>query len=152
MLINIFNLLIISSTVLVVAPRWCEMETISGYCIHWHAHKSMIHLNSLQIDILTIFYCCPYRSTIFMSHVPWLGGIILSYPMLIPDYKKFRLYAQARALRRIKEGTPYKDLFHHLVSYIIHLLFRRDILMINWVDWWGQCQYLQTNPWRGYKW
>ena len=121
------NLLIISSTDLVVVLRWWEMETRSGYCIHWHTRKSMIHLNPLQLDILTIFCCCPYRSAIFMSHVPWLGEILLTYPMLIPDYKKFRVYAQARAMRRIKEGASYKDLFHHLVNYIIHSLFRRDI-------------------------
>jgi len=56
------------------------------------------------------------KSAIFMSHVPWLGQILLSYPQFIPDYKKFRIYAQTRAMRRIREGTPYKDLFHHLID------------------------------------
>ena len=62
-----------------------------------------------------------------MSHVPWLGAILLSYPSLIPDYKAFRVYAQARAMRKIKEGASYKGLFHHLVDNIIHFLFRTDI-------------------------
>ena len=62
-----------------------------------------------------------------MSHVPWFGAIRLSYLMLILDYKKIRVYAQALVMRRIKEGASYKDLFHHLVNYIIHLLFGEDI-------------------------
>ena len=52
----------------------------------------------------------------FLSHVPWLGVIILSYPRLTPSLKTFRRYAQERAMRRIKEGSPHKDLFYHLVS------------------------------------
>ena len=56
--------------------------------------------------------------------------MILSYPKLIPAYKKFRAHAQERAMRRIKEGSPYKDLFYHLVCFMsIYLLFasQRDI-------------------------
>ena len=65
-----------------------------------------------------------YRIGIFISHVPWLGAMFLSHPEWIPlgELKKFRIDAQTRALRRIKEGSPYKDLFHYLVRYIFNLL------------------------------
>ena len=53
-----------------------------------------------------------------MSHLPWLGATILSYPQLVQDYNTFRMYAQERAMRRIKVGSPHKDLFHHLVCDI----------------------------------
>ena len=74
-----------------------------------------------------------------MSHVPWLGAIILSYPdsELLADYKKVRMYGQERAIRRIKEGSRSKDLFHHLVCYIFNLLVTmtfRVILMNNRID------------------
>ena len=66
-----------------------------------------------------------------MSHVPWLGAIILSYPELFADYKKLRMYGQERAMRRIKEGSRSKDLFHHLVCYIFQFTgsydFQSDI-------------------------
>ena len=83
---------------------------------------------------ISFFLCyCPYRNRIFMSHVPWLGATMLSYPRLIPDYKTFHMYAQERAARRIKEGSPYRDLFYHLVCDIVHLPARR-ILMIRPID------------------
>ena len=111
------NLLIISSTVL-----WLFQDDAK-----WRRYRDIAYIGtaqkyntSLQIDILTISYCCPYRSPIFMPHVPRLGAVLLFYPMLIPDYKRIRVYAQARAMHRIKEGASYKDLFHHLVNYIIH--------------------------------
>ena len=80
-----------------------------------------------------LFCCCPYRALIFMSHVPWLGATILSYPRLIPDFKTFHMYAQGRAMRRIKEGSSYKDLFHYLVCDIVHLP-SRGMLMIRRID------------------
>ena len=64
---------------------------------------------------------CPCRIAISVSHVPWLGAIILSYPVLVPDFKAFRIYSRERAMRRIKDGSPHKDLFHHLVRYIFYL-------------------------------
>ena len=68
------------------------------------------------------------RDVTFLSHVPWLGAMILSYPELIPAYKKFRAHAQERAMRRLKEGSPYKDLFHHLVCpFACHLFSRGTI-------------------------
>ena len=74
------------------------MKTISGYCLGIAyidtRTKSMIRPNSLQIDIFAIFSYRPYRSVIFMSHVPWLGAIRLFYLMLVPDLKKNCLYAQ----------------------------------------------------------
>ena len=85
-------------------------------------------------DFLSILFCyCPYRTKIFMSHVPWLGATILSYPRLTPDFKAFRMYARERAARRIKEGSPYKDLFYHLVCDIVHLPAGR-ILIIRRID------------------
>ena len=53
-----------------------------------------------------------------MSHVPWLGAMVVSHPELIPDFTKFRQYAYERAMRRIREGSRTKDLFHHLVCSI----------------------------------
>ena len=88
-------------------------------------------ISSRLISILLCY--CPYRSKTFMCHVPWLGATILSHPSLIPDYKNFHVYAQERAARRIKEGSPYKDLFYHLVCVIVHLPTRR-ILMIRPID------------------
>jgi hypothetical protein len=70
---------------------------------------------------------CHHRIGAFMGHVPWLGEIILSYPESLPDYQKIHTYAQERAMRRIKEGSPYKDLFHYLVCYL--LLADNEILM-----------------------
>lgn len=64
-------------------------------------------------------FCVHYRAITFLGHVPWLGATILTHPEWLPDYTKFRMFAQARAVRRIQEGSPYKDLFYHLVSYII---------------------------------
>lgn len=65
----------------------------------------------LQTDIDSV------RVVTFLSHVPWLGAAVLSYPNLLPTYTKFRAYARERAMQRIKRGSPYKDLFHHLVRY-----------------------------------
>ena len=71
-----------------------------------------------------------------MSHVPWLGAILLSYPESFADYRKLRMYGQERAMRRIKEGSRSKDLFYHLVRYIFNLLVMtfRVILMHNRID------------------
>ena len=77
-----------------------------------------------------IFVALSARVATFLSHVPWLGAMILSYPESIPGFKKIRIYAQARAMRRIKEGSPYRDLFHHLVRYFTQFTvndFRRDV-------------------------
>ena len=63
-----------------------------------------------------ILVAMSYRIENFLSHVPWLGAMVLSYPDLFPDYKKIRADGQARAMRRIKEGSTSKDLFYHLVS------------------------------------
>ena len=71
-----------------------------------------------------IFVAVSYRIATFISHVPWLGAMILSYYESIPlaELKRFRVDAQTRALRRIKEGSPYRDLFHYLVRYFFSLL------------------------------
>ena len=62
-----------------------------------------------------------------MSHVPWLGAMIVSRLWLFPDYRKIRRYMQERALRRIKEGSNIIDLFHHLVCSIFRNVFKMDI-------------------------
>ena len=53
-----------------------------------------------------------------LSHVAWLGAMIVSHPDSIPSIKKFRQYAKDRAMRRIKDGSGTRDLFHHLVCSI----------------------------------
>ena len=70
--------------------------------------------NSLVSCKIDFPFCC--RLGIFMSHVPWLGEASLAYPELIPDFTKFRRYAQERAMRRVKDGSRTKDLFYHLVG------------------------------------
>ena len=97
------------------------METSLGYCVDWNAHKSTI-AKFLIGWFLATSIPLSYRIAIFMTHVPWLGAIILSYSELFAGYKKIRKHGQARALRRIKEGSPYKDLFHHLVCYIFQFV------------------------------
>lgn len=51
-----------------------------------------------------------------MSHVPWLGRLALRYPSFAGSLKAFRAHARSRAVLRKKEGSPHKDIFHHLVS------------------------------------
>ena len=91
-------------------------------------HEKFLIARLLQIVIH------PHRSAIFMSHVPWLGSIILSHPLLVPDYKTFRSHSQERGMRRIKEGSTYKDLFYHLVRYIFHLQDKSPSRLTNRLD------------------
>ena len=97
------------------------METLSGYCIPWKTHKGTT-ANAKGFYWLVPCKINPvlYRVIIFTGHVPWLGAMILSHLEWVPDYKKFRAYAQAWTIRRIKEGSPFKDLFYHLVNHIFN--------------------------------
>jgi hypothetical protein len=69
-------------------------------------------------DVMGLLHALDRAQTvgIFLGHVPWLGAMVLSYPDSIPDYRKVRADGHARAMRRIKEGSTSKDLFHHLID------------------------------------
>ncbi|KAG6907279.1 hypothetical protein DXG01_009584 [Tephrocybe rancida] len=56
------------------------------------------------------------KNAIFMSHVPWLGALFLRFPNLAEDLKAFRQHAKKCAIARKKNGSPKKDLFHHLID------------------------------------
>ena len=56
-----------------------------------------------------------------MSHVPWFGAILLSLPMFAKGVKAFRANARRCTLRRLKEGSPHKDLFHYLASTSLYI-------------------------------
>ena len=72
-----------------------------------------------------------YRIGIFIGHLPWSGVMILSYPELIPQYRKVCMAWQTRAMRRIKEGSSSEDLLYHLVRYIFNLHFRLGGILMN---------------------
>lgn len=80
------------------------------------AHAQRYDISSFSFFARPFVHITPYRDVTFLSHVPWLGAMILTYPELIPAYNKFRTYAQERAMHRLKAGSPYKDIFHHLVA------------------------------------
>lgn len=50
-----------------------------------------------------------------MAQVPWLGKLLLRYPLFVGDVKAFRAHGRNCALLRKKIGSPHKDIFHHLV-------------------------------------
>ncbi|KAH9477825.1 Cytochrome P450 monooxygenase orf5 [Psilocybe cubensis] len=56
------------------------------------------------------------QNAIFMSRVPWLGILFFRLPFVAGEIKAFRVYARERAGIRKKEGSRYKDIFHHLVD------------------------------------
>ncbi|KAG6808992.1 hypothetical protein H0H92_002067, partial [Tricholoma furcatifolium] len=56
------------------------------------------------------------KNAIFMSHIPWLGALFLRFPNLAKDLKAFREHAKKCAIARKKNGSKYKDLFHHLID------------------------------------
>ncbi|KAF5327372.1 hypothetical protein D9619_004468 [Psilocybe cf. subviscida] len=56
------------------------------------------------------------KNAIFMGQVPWLGRIFLKYPKFASDLKAFRMHARSRAVIRNKNGSPHKDIFHHLMD------------------------------------
>lgn len=58
-----------------------------------------------------------------MSRVPWLGVLFFRLPFVAGEIKAFRVYARERAGVRKREGSRYKDIFHHLVSARVSVLF-----------------------------
>ncbi|CAA7267082.1 unnamed protein product [Cyclocybe aegerita] len=56
------------------------------------------------------------RNALFMSHVPWLGALFLRFPSFAHDLKAFRTHAKKRAMVRKNQGSPHKDIFHHLMD------------------------------------
>jgi hypothetical protein len=56
------------------------------------------------------------KNAIFMGQLPWLGRIFLKYPRFASDLKAFRLHARSRAVIRNQNGSPHKDIFHHLMD------------------------------------
>lgn len=58
-----------------------------------------------------------------MSRVPWLGSLFFRLPFVAGEIKAFRVYARERAGIRKKEGSRYKDIFHHLVSALYAMLY-----------------------------
>uniref|UniRef100_A0A8H8CFT6 High nitrogen upregulated cytochrome P450 monooxygenase 2 n=1 Tax=Psilocybe cubensis TaxID=181762 RepID=A0A8H8CFT6_PSICU len=56
------------------------------------------------------------QSATFMSHVPWLAGILFRLPFGLGDLKEFRNYARRKAAMRRTQGSTHKDIFHHLID------------------------------------
>ncbi|PPQ88069.1 hypothetical protein CVT25_013677 [Psilocybe cyanescens] len=56
------------------------------------------------------------QNAVFMSRVPWLGVLFFRLPFVAGEIKAFRVYARERAGVRKREGSRYKDIFHHLVD------------------------------------
>ncbi|KAF8640282.1 hypothetical protein AX16_010177 [Volvariella volvacea WC 439] len=55
------------------------------------------------------------KSAIVMSHVPWLGNLLLKYPTRFgEDLTAFRAYARQQGTTRKTKGSHTKDLFYHL--------------------------------------
>ncbi|KJA26257.1 hypothetical protein HYPSUDRAFT_52570 [Hypholoma sublateritium FD-334 SS-4] len=56
------------------------------------------------------------KNAIVMAQVPWLGKLLLRYPLFAGGIKAFRAYGRNRALLRKKMGSSHKDIFHHLID------------------------------------
>ena len=65
-----------------------------------------------------------YRPLIFRSHMPWLGDIcgtlVKFFPSRVHD---FRMWAIGVAAARVRKGSPYEDIFYHLVR-LLHAFVR----------------------------
>jgi hypothetical protein len=50
-----------------------------------------------------------------LGHLPWISDYHAYLPFIAKDVRRFRAFAMQRAAVRCTDGSPYKDLFHHLV-------------------------------------
>lgn len=63
-----------------------------------------------------------------LAQVPWLGRLLLRYPLFAGGIKSFRAYGRNRALLRKKMGSSHKDIFHHLVRTCFIFYARRSLV------------------------
>jgi len=56
------------------------------------------------------------RTATILGHVPWIVPFVKPLPGVGEDLKQFRIFGIAQAIRRKKEGSQIRDLFHYLAD------------------------------------